>query len=234
MKATTASAMPAASRVAIQRGGERRADAARAQHGHAADDPGRAPAADVGAVAQPGPQHLHGIVQRDQRPGSIAGSASSTTITRLSVEVVSTTIAPSAPAPGRAGRCRASRAGRPLMQHAWQAGRTAKARPACPARRGSCRWRCTRPPARAGSAGGASSARAGPGAAARPAIGVDRAPPGDEQATTTTCGTAITRQATRAARSTPSRTGSEPMPMRRSPSTDLKSFSVMMPCAPTL
>ena len=71
--------------------------AARAQHRHAADDPGRAPAADVRAVAPARAEHLHGVVQRhEQRPGIIAGSASSTTMTRLRVEVVSTTIAPSA------------------------------------------------------------------------------------------------------------------------------------------
>ena len=47
-------------------------------------------------------------------------------------------------------------------------------------------------------------------------------------------GAAIAQQATCAARAGPRRTGSEPMPMRRSPSIDLKSFKVMMPWAPAL
>ena len=41
-------------------------------------------------------------------------------------------------------------------------------------------------------------------------------------------------QATRAARGAPSITGSDWMPMRRSPAIDLKSLSVMIPCAPML
>ena len=42
----------------------------------------------------------------------------------------------------------------------------------------------------------------------------------------------LEQEAVRAARAAPRRTGSEPTPIWRSPSTDLKSFSVMMPCAP--
>ena len=45
---------------------------------------------------------------------------------------------------------------------------------------------------------------------------------------------AIAMQAALAAASTPSSTGSEKIPVCRSPSTDLKSFSVMMPWAPAL
>ena len=42
------------------------------------------------------------------------------------------------------------------------------------------------------------------------------------------------KQAVSAAPRTPRRTGNEPMPVWRSPSIDLKSFSVMMPWAPAL
>ena len=48
-------------------------------------------------------------------------------------------------------------------------------------------------------------------------------------AITSSCGTTMTTQATRAARSGPSCAGRERMPMRRSPSIALKSFRVMMP-----
>ena len=51
---------------------------------------------------------------------------------------------------------------------------------------------------------------------------------------TTVCGSNMNTQATLAARSRPNCAGSERMPILRSPSTLLKSFSVMMPCAPTL
>ena len=53
-------------------------------------------------------------------------------------------------------------------------------------------------------------------------------------AITMNCGTAMIRQASRAARSTPSTAGRLASPICRSPSTDLKSFSVMIPCAPAL
>ena len=52
--------------------------------------------------------------------------------------------------------------------------------------------------------------------------------------TTTICGSAIATQANRAACSTPICTGSDITPMRRSPSIDLKSLSVMMPWPPAL
>ena len=52
------------------------------------------------------------------------------------------------------------------------------------------------------------------------------------KAMTAACGTVITRQAMRAARSAPSMTGRERKPSARSPSMALKSLSVMMPCAP--
>jgi hypothetical protein len=54
------------------------------------------------------------------------------------------------------------------------------------------------------------------------------------QATTATCGAAITTQASRAALVAPSCTGRVRTPIWRSPSMDLKSFSVMMPWAPML
>ena len=50
---------------------------------------------------------------------------------------------------------------------------------------------------------------------------------------TATCETAMITQATSAARSGPSCAGRERTPIRRSPSIDLKSLSVMIPCAPT-
>ena len=51
---------------------------------------------------------------------------------------------------------------------------------------------------------------------------------------TMTCGSSMVKQASVAARLVPSSTGKLSMPMRRSPDTDLKSFRVMMPCAPKL
>ena len=48
-------------------GGQRGGDAACGQHRHAADDPGRAPAANVRAVTHAGPGHLHQVVQSDQK-----------------------------------------------------------------------------------------------------------------------------------------------------------------------
>ncbi len=59
-------------------------------------------------------------------------------------------------------------------------------------------------------------------------------PQSTNSAITATCGSAIAQHATCAARCDPRRTGSEPMPMRVSPPIDLKSLSVMMPCAPAL
>lgn len=53
-------------------------------------------------------------------------------------------------------------------------------------------------------------------------------------AMTTTCGNAITAQASLAAFAMPSVTGSERTPIAVSPSTALKSLRVMMPCAPML
>ena len=63
---------------------------------------------------------------------------------------------------------------------------------------------------------------------------IERPLPHQQQRHHRACGTAITRQAKRAALPTPSSTGSESIPIRLSPSTDLKSFSVMMPWAPML
>ena len=48
---------------------ERRRDAADCEQAHAADDPRRPPLADVGAVAEPRPQQLDGVMKRDQRAG---------------------------------------------------------------------------------------------------------------------------------------------------------------------
>jgi hypothetical protein len=61
---------------------------------------------------------------------------------------------------------------------------------------------------------------------------MDRQPQANRSPTTATCGTAITQAATLAARSGPRVTGSEFTPVARSPSSALKSFSVMMPWAP--
>ena len=87
-----------------------------AERRHAADDPGRAPAADVRAVAEPRAQHLHGVVQGHQRarqhrrqrqldhhdPVQGRGGQHHDRAERRLHQA-------------RAGRCRASRAGAPVM-----------------------------------------------------------------------------------------------------------------------
>ena len=56
-----------------ERGRERRAGAAEREHGHAADDPGRAPPADVGAIAPGRTQDLHGVMRSDQQARNKGG-----------------------------------------------------------------------------------------------------------------------------------------------------------------
>ncbi len=52
---------------------ERRTEAAGREHAHAAEDPGHVPPALVGAVAPPGPQHLHRVMQPHEQAGDRRG-----------------------------------------------------------------------------------------------------------------------------------------------------------------
>jgi hypothetical protein len=111
--------------------------------------------------------------------------------------------------------------------------RTAKARPACRARRASRRSRCTRARVRAGL--GEQRAPSGEAARQQAARSLRHAgPPQANSSATPRPAARPSRRRRRAPRVGAELHGSERMPMRRSPSIDLKSFSVMMPCAPRL
>ena len=53
-----------------ERRAERGADAAEGKDRHAADDPGRSPAADIGTIAPGGAQYLHTIMRGDEQAGN--------------------------------------------------------------------------------------------------------------------------------------------------------------------
>jgi hypothetical protein len=66
MKATMASTQAGDEGAVHPGGGAGRGVAADGEHRHAADDPGGAPAADVGAVAEPRAEQLDGVVEGDE------------------------------------------------------------------------------------------------------------------------------------------------------------------------